>query len=455
MPKKTEPYIASLLPAEGEAELNPSRVPLAARMRPRSLDEILGQDKVIGPHSSFGQILRDKKAAIPSVLLWGPPGTGKTTIARVIAESSNYRFVRLSGVLDGVGELRKVVVEAEEALRREHRPTLALVDEIHRFNKAQQDAFLPHIESGLLTVIGQTTENVSFRIRNALLSRMRVIPLEPLSEEVVKKLAQRALNDSEHGLGEWQLELDEEGMKLLVHLSMGDARRALNCLEWAAATARAENTKIINREIIERAFAGQPVMFDQDGDYHYDCISAFIKSMRGSDPDAALYYMVRALEGGEDPLFITRRMIIFASEDCSCDPRALEIALNIDRAVERVGVPEGRISLAHGVVYLSCCAKSNASYLALRKMEQVVAERPNLEIPRHLRNAPTDLMKQMGNSLGYKYPHDYPGGFVPERYLPKELGDLRAYEPTDRLLDAQIKERLEKYRQLIAAQKNK
>lgn len=425
------------------------KVPLAQRMRPRTLDEILGQEQAIGEKSSFGQMLRSESSSIPSVILFGPPGTGKTTIAQVIAETSGYRFTRLSGVLDGVKDLRIAVEEAERELSLKGRPTLALVDEIHRFNKAQQDAFLPHVESGLLTVIGQTTENVSFRIRNALLSRMRVIEIKSLSVAVISSLIDRALEDSERGLGQWKLSITDDAKEFLASLAGGDARRALTGLEWSASIARVSAEKSISREIVEESFGSQPQLFDQDGDFHYDCISAFIKSMRGSDPDAALYYMLRALDSGEDPLFLTRRMIIFASEDASCDPRALDIALNVDRAVERIGLPEAKISMAQAAVYLACCSKSNASYKAMKQWDEVVSRHPNVEIPKHLRNAPTDLMKEMGNSIGYKYPHDYPGGFVAEKYLPHKLQDKSFYQPTDRGLDKLVAERLERYRKLV------
>jgi len=436
-----------------KATLPKEKVPLAQRMRPQTLDEILGQDQAIGANSSFGRMLRSDETSIPSVILCGPPGTGKTTIAQVIAETSGYRFTRLSGVLDGVKDLRLAVEQAERELETRGRPTLALVDEIHRFNKAQQDAFLPHVESGLLTIIGQTTENVSFRIRNALLSRMRVLEIKPLSTEVISELIERALIDTERGLGSWNLKIDTDAKQFLATLSGGDARRALTGLEWSASMARVSATPSISKELVEESFGSQPQLFDQDGDFHYDCISAFIKSMRGSDPDAALYYMLRALDAGEDPLFLTRRMIIFASEDAGCDPRALELALNVDRAVERIGLPEAKISMAQAAVYLACCSKSNASYKAMKQWDEVVKRHPNTEIPKRLRNAPTELMKEMGNSLGYNYPHDYPDAFVPEDYLPEKLQGQKLYQPTDRGLDKLISERLLRYEKLKTANK--
>ncbi len=427
----------------------PVTAPLAERMRPRALAEVAGQEEAIGDGSALGAILRDPKAPIPSIVLWGPPGVGKTTIAKLIAGTRSAHVVFLSGVLDGVKELREVVDQAK-SFSLQGRPTVVVVDEIHRFNRAQQDAFLPHVESGLLAIIGMTTDNVSFRLRGALLSRLRVITLRLLAESELVAIMRRALADHERGLGSFELSIAEDAEKLVAQLSGGDARRALTALEWSAYFARSKHVNKITKEIVEQSFGSQPLPYDSAGDYHYDCVSAFIKSMRGSDPDAALYYMLRALEAGEDPLFITRRMIIFASEDASCDPRALEMALNVDRAVERVGLPEGKIPLAQAAVYLSCCAKSNASYLALRSMEKIVHERPELEIPRQLRNAPTELMSELGNAVGYKYPHDYPEGFVPERYLPTELKELVVYEPTTRGLDAQIKERLQHYRKLIS-----
>jgi putative ATPase len=441
MASGTQKSIFPSLAAELSGEIT-RQVPLAERMRPRKLDDIVGQDEAVGPNSTLGRILRTERPVLPSIILYGPPGSGKTTIAKVLANHLGFHFERISGVLDGVKEIREVV----ERAKKKREPTVVLVDEIHRFNRAQQDAFLPHLEDGTITLIGQTTENVSFRIRGALLSRLRVIELHELSSEALRTLVSRALADKESGLGQWGLSIGEAALKLIARLSMGDARRALTTLEWAALSTRAKGEKDITESIVSEALGSLTQPFDQKGDYHYDCISAFIKSMRGSDPDAALYYMVRALEAGEDPLFLTRRMIIFASEDVSCDPRALAIALDVDRSVERLGMPEAKIPMAHGVVYLSCAAKSNASYVALHRAEAANATNPNLPIPRKLRNAPTELMKESGNSIGYRYPHDALGGWVDEHYLPEALKGSIFYEPTDRGIDAQIGEKLRRLR---------
>lgn len=431
-----------------ESQVASSRVmrtiPLAERMRPQTLDEIIGQDRAIGPESTLGRILRSATPVLPSIILTGPPGVGKTTIAKVIANHLGFSFERVSGVLDGVKEIREVV----ERAKVRSSPTVVLVDEIHRFNRAQQDAFLPHLEDGTITLIGQTTENVSFRIRGALLSRLKVIELEELRESGLELLIKRALIDSERGIGKFGLTLEDNALNLITKLSMGDARRALTTLEWASLDVVSRGLKVIDDLVVRNSLGSLAQPFDQKGDYHYDNISAFIKSMRGSDPDAAIYYMVRALDSGEDPLFLTRRMIIFASEDASCDPRALSIALDVDRSIERLGMPEARIPMAHAAIYLACAAKSNATYVALNKATAKNQEMPNLAIPKKLRNAPTELMKESGNSLGYNYPHDTGLGWVNEHYLPEEIIGTIFFEPTDRGLDAQIGEKLRKLRSL-------
>jgi putative ATPase len=423
--------------------------PLPNRLRPQTLDDVLGQEHIIGAKSSLRHII-ENKLPLPSLIFWGPPGTGKTSLAHVLAHSLQANIVYLSGVLDGVAELRSEIKTAEKIRDEKGIQTVAIVDEIHRFNRAQQDAFLPHVESGLLTIIGMTTDNVSFRLRGALLSRLRVFEVKPLLPEHLEILLQRAMNDKDNGFGGKGFILEPDAQKMMIQIAGGDARRALTALEWSVHGAEANQQKEITKEIVEQAFGNQPHLFDQAGDQHYDCISAFIKSMRGSDPDAALYYLVRALESGEDPHFLTRRMIIFASEDCSADPRALEIAVNVDLAVERIGMPEGKISMAQAAVYLAVCAKSNASYKALTAMQGIIAEHPNLDIPKRLRNSPTELMKELGMHKGYKYPHDFPGAFVPERYLPEALGNLRVYQPTDRGIDLKIRDKLAELEKQIA-----
>ena len=422
---------------------------LPERMRPRTLDEVIGQDELIGENGVLGCILGDSDLSVPSFILVGAPGCGKTSIAKIIAEDKKWESISLSGVLDGVKEIKESVNSAKNSLRHFGKRTVVLVDEIHRFNRAQQDAFLPHVESGIISIIGLSTENVSFRIRGALLSRLHVIELKTIASELVNTLLLRALKDDERGLGAWGLDIEREGLELLSRRSGGDLRRALLDLEWAAISARSRSMSIITCKLLEDVLGKNPHYYDQKGDCHYDCISAFIKSMRGSDPDAALYYMLRALKAGEDPLFISRRMIIFASEDACCDPRALEIAINVDRAVERIGMPEAKISLAHGVVYLSCCAKSNASYMALRSMEKHVESKGHAEIPMQLRNAPNETMKALGRGEGYEYPHDYPDAFVPKSYLPSELKGLKVYHPNERGIEIKIAEKLRRLRALV------
>ncbi len=426
-----------------------SHSPLAERMRPRTLSEVIGHQDIIGPNSALGACLNSNPPYVPSIILTGPPGSGKTTLAKVIAEHSGYRFERLSGVLDGVKDIRLNIDLAEKALKESGTRTLLLVDEIHRFNRSQQDSFLPHIESGTISIIGQTTENVSFRLRSALLSRLKVILLKQPSDEDLSILIKRSLNDKERGLGNLGINITEDALKYVIRISGGDFRKALNAIEWSSHLATLNESGTIDIETIKKAYSDQPLPFDQAGDYHFDCISAFIKSMRGSDPDATLYYMLRALEAGEDPLYISRRMIIFASEDACCDPRALELAILADQALERIGLPQGKIPMAQAATYLASCPKSNASYVALNKMVEIVNANPGIEIPRRLRNAPTELMKEHGNTLGYHYPHDYPEAFYPERYMPDELKNLIVYEPKDQGIEPKIKERLDRLRNRI------
>ena len=426
-------------------------LPLPERMRPRVLGEVLGQEELTGPGGIVSSILTDPDLHIPSLILFGPPGSGKSSIAALIARNDKWRSVSLSGVVDGAKEIKESFASAKLALQRGARRTVLLVDEIHRFNRSQQDLFLPHVESGLISLIGMSTENVSFRIRAALLSRLHVLELKAVSPKLVGDMLLRALKDSERGLGGWRLAIEPDACEFLARRCGGDLRRALLDLEWAALSARSRSMEVITLDLLEDVLGRAASYYDQKGDYHYDCISAFIKSMRGSDPDAALYYMLRALDAGEDPLFITRRMIIFASEDACCDPRALEVALGVDRAVERVGMPEAEISLAQGVVYLSCCAKSNASYVALKEMRRQLRLNACAEIPMHLRNAPNETMKSLGRGIGYEYPHDHPDAFVPKSYMPEQLAGLRVYHPSERGIEAKISEKLKRLRALVDA----
>jgi putative ATPase len=422
-----------------------SRTPLAERMRPRTVDEFVGQQHLLGP----GRVLRDLLAGgrLESLILWGPPGTGKTTLARLLGEASGVRTVGFSAVLHGVKELRQVVAEAEEELRHTGKPILLFVDEIHRLNKAQQDAFLPHVERGTIILIGATTENPSFEVIPALLSRTRVLVLEPLSADDVGTLVDRALADPERGLGRARLALDPDARAFLVEHAQGDARVALGTLEVASHVARARRTRTLDLSLLEEAAQRRALRYDKAGEEHYNVISAFIKSMRGSDPDAAVYWLMRMLEAGEDPLFVARRMVIFAAEDVgNAEPQALVIAIAAKDAVHFVGLPEGRLPLAQAATYLATCPKSNAATRAMIAATADVQARGPLPVPLHLRNAPTPLMQGLGYGAGYEYPHDHPEAMTGQEYLPEELRDRRYYEPSDRGHEGEIGRRLRAWR---------
>lgn len=424
--------------------------PLAARMRPRVLEDYIGQTHLLGT----GKPLREAIAhgRLHSMIFWGPPGVGKTTLAQLVAHYIQARFVTLSAVLAGVKEIRAAVLDAEQALRVGQK-TILFVDEVHRFNKAQQDAFLPYVENGTVIFIGATTENPAFELNNALLSRARVYVLKNLEKDAICDLLARALNDSEKGLGALKIICDQGILGAIADVADGDARRALNLLEIAADFARANPEHNITPEILSQITAQTIRRFDKGGDYFYDQISALHKSVRGTDPDAALYWFVRMLDGGCDPLYIARRVVRMASEDIgNADPRALQLALNAWDVQERLGSPEGELAIAQAVIYMACAPKSNAVYTAFNKMKRLVSETGSLDVPEHLRNAPTKLAKELGHGKEYQYAHDFPNAYAPgETYLPPELAGKHWYEPTSRGLEAKIQEKLKWLRSLDAA----
>ena len=425
--------------------------PLAERMRPRRLSEFVGQPHLVGE----GSIVRmaAEQDRIFSMILWGPPGCGKTTLARIIAGETRSHYLQFSAVLSGVKEIRAVIDEARRQQQLQRRRTVLFVDEIHRFNKAQQDAFLHHVESGLITLIGATTENPSFEVIAPLLSRCRVVTLNRLTEEDLATIVRQALDDAERGLGSQRLTLASDALELLVRVSDGDGRSALNSLEVAASLT---GGGCITRELMEQALQKKALVYDKSGDEHYNLISALHKSLRGSDPDAALYWMARMLAAGEDPLFIARRMVRFASEDIgNADPQALAVTLAAMEAFRFLGHPEGELALAQAAVYLATAPKSNSIYAAYGSAQAAVTRGGSLPVPLHIRNAPTTLMKELGYGEGYRYAHHYRDAFAPQDYLPDELQGEVFYHPTDRGYERTVAERLARWRDLRARRRPK
>jgi putative ATPase len=437
--------------AADQGRLGGVPAPLAERMRPRSLDEVVGQTQLLGEKGLLRQAIQSDR--LPSMILWGGPGSGKTTLAWVISRSTKASFEPFSAVLGGVAELREIIQRAE-GRRRGGGRTVLFVDEIHRFNRSQQDAFLPHVENGCLVLIGATTENPSFAVNAALLSRSRVFRLEPLSVDDVERLLQRALADRERGLGKYELEADAAVLRAIAEAAQGDARRALTQLETLVdlVVARAANAGVGTPRLSTEdlaALADVPtLLYDKSGEEHYNITSAFIKAMRGSDPDASIYWLMRMVEAGDDPLFLLRRMMIFASEDVgNADPRALQVAVDADAAFRRIGMPEGIYPLAHACLYLASCPKSDRVTLAFRAAQETIRQRGALPVPLKLRNAPTALMKEHGYGVGYQRAHDHPEHFVAgETYLPEAITGTRFYEPSDQGLEQAIKERLQRLR---------
>ncbi len=401
--------------------------PLAFRMRPKTLEEYVGQEHVIGQGKLLYRTIKADR--LSSIILFGPPGCGKTSLAKVISETTKYKFYKINAVTAGVSDIKRVVEETRNYMMNPTGKSILFIDEIHRFNKLQQDALLPYVENGTIILIGATTENPYFEVNKALISRSMVIKLNPLTEEDIYKILKNAL-ERKDGLGEYSIKIEDSTLRKIADIANGDVRTALNGLEIAVLTTNMESDGYIHitDEVIKNSIQNRKAIFDKNGDTHYDNISAFIKSMRGSDPDAVLFYLARALNGGEDPVFLARRIVICASEDVGlADPQALVIATSAMQAVNMIGMPEARIILAEAAVYVANCKKSNATYLGINKALEDVANQDTGEIPMHIRNAPIEKMRELGYNEGYKYPHDYPGHWVEQQYLPDKMLGTKYY----------------------------